>query len=64
VLPTGFTARFFSPLSVEIFLKYYSYTYYPREELLAAAPHVRRLAEQEGLDAHAEAIRIRQEGSI
>ncbi len=61
VLPTGFTARFFSPLSVESFLKYYSYTYYPREELLAAAPLIRRLAVQEGLTAHAGAIAIRQE---
>ena len=61
VLPTGFTARFFSPLSVESFLKYYSYTYYPREELLAAAPYIRKLAEQEGFGAHAGAISIRQE---
>ncbi|MEL7623978.1 MAG: histidinol dehydrogenase [Clostridiales bacterium] len=61
VLPTGFTARFFSPLSVESFLKYYSYTYYPREELLAAAPFIRRLALQEGLTAHAGAVAIRQE---
>jgi histidinol dehydrogenase len=61
VLPTGFTARFFSPLSVESFLKYYSYTLYPKDELLRAAPFIRRLAEQEGLTAHAEAIRNRQE---
>jgi histidinol dehydrogenase len=61
VLPTGFTARFFSPLSVESFLKYYSYTLYPKDELLKAAPHIRRLAEQEGLTAHAGAVKIRQE---
>jgi histidinol dehydrogenase len=60
VLPTGFTARFFSPLSVESFLKYYSYTYYPRQELLAAAPLIRRLAVQEGLTAHAGAIAVRE----
>ena len=61
VLPTGFTARFFSPLSVESFLKYYSYTYYPKEELAKAAPYICQLADQEGLGAHAAAIRIRQE---
>jgi len=61
VLPTNFTARFFSPLSVEDFLKYYSYIYYPRDELIRAAPHIYRMAEAEGLSAHARAIIIRQE---
>ena len=60
VLPTGFSARFFSPLSVESFLKYYSYTYYPREELLAAGPYIRKLADLEGFHAHAGAIAIRE----
>ena len=63
VLPTGFTARFFSPLSVESFLKYYSYTYYPKDELIHAAPYICRLAEQEGFDAHAEAVAIRGRGN-
>jgi len=63
VLPTGFTARFFSPLSVESFLKYYSYTYYPKDELIHAAPYICRLAEQEGFDAHAEAVEIRGRGN-
>jgi len=63
VLPTGFTARFFSPLSVESFLKYYSYTYYPREELLAAAPYICALANHEGFTGHARAVTIRQEAS-
>ena len=61
VLPTGFTARFFSPLSVESFMKYYSYTCYPREALREVAPHICRIAAQEGLDAHAAAIRARTE---
>jgi histidinol dehydrogenase len=62
VLPTGFTARFFSPLSVECFLKYYSYTYYTQNDLAAAAPYICRLAGQEGFTAHARAVTIRQEG--
>ena len=61
VLPTGFTARFFSPLSVESFIKYYSYTWYPKEELIKAAPYICKLADQEGLAAHAGAVKIRRE---
>jgi len=59
VLPTGFTARFFSPLSVESFLKYYSYIYYPQSELLAGAPHIACLAAEEGFPAHGEAVAVR-----
>lgn len=63
VLPTGGTARFFSPLSVDSFLKKESFIYYPREELLKAADDIICLAETEELTAHAHAIRIRkQEG--
>ncbi|MDR1192731.1 MAG: histidinol dehydrogenase [Peptococcaceae bacterium] len=62
VLPTGFTARFFSPLSVESFIKRYNYLYYTKAGLEKAAGHVIRLAEREGLTAHAGAARIRQDG--
>ena len=64
VLPTGFTARFFSPLSVESFIKYYSYVWYPKDALSEAEPYIRRLAVQEGLDAHANAVRIRREEGL
>lgn len=59
VLPTGGTARFFSPLSVDDFIKKSSFIYYPKEELLNAAPHIIRLAETEELTAHANSIRVR-----
>lgn len=59
VLPTGGTARFFSPLSVDDFIKKSSFIYYPREELLKAADHIIRLAETEELTAHANSVRVR-----
>lgn len=59
VLPTGGTARFFSPLSVDDFLKRISVTYGTREALQVLGAHVMRLAEAEGLSAHAEAIALR-----
>ncbi|MCL1848724.1 MAG: histidinol dehydrogenase [Clostridiales bacterium] len=61
VLPTGQTARFFSPLSVESFLKYYSYTYYPQEALLEAVGDISQMADHEGFAAHARAVTIRRE---
>lgn len=62
VLPTGGTARFFSPLSVDDFIKKSSYIYYPREELLKAADDIIRLAETEELTAHANSIKVRLKG--
>ncbi len=59
VLPTGGTARFFSPLGVDAFLKRIAYTYYTKEALLAAGDDIITLAEKEGLDGHANAIRVR-----
>lgn len=59
VLPTGGTARFFSPLSVDDFIKKSSFIYYPREELLKAAEDIIRLAETEELTAHANSIKVR-----
>ncbi len=61
VLPTGGTARFFSPLSVEDFLKRTSVIYTPGRALKQWGPHIVRLAEDEGLDAHARAIAKRLE---
>lgn len=61
VLPTGGTARFFSPLSVDDFIKKSSFIYYPRDELLKAADHIIRLAETEELTAHANSIKVRKE---
>lgn len=58
-LPTGGTARFFSPLSVEDFLKRMSIVSYPKDELIAAAGDIERIAEMEGLEAHAKSVRIR-----
>ena len=59
VLPTGGTARFFSPLSVDSFLKKSSFIYYTKEALQDAAQDVITLAQTEGLDAHANSIKVR-----
>lgn len=61
VLPTGGTARFFSPLSVDDFIKKSSFIYYPKAELQKSAPDIIRLAETEELTAHANSIRVRVE---
>ncbi len=61
VLPTSGTARFSSPLNVDDYLKKSSVIMYSREALLADGPYAVELAEAEGLDAHANAIRIRLE---
>lgn len=60
VLPTNGTARFASPLSVDDFIKKSSFLYYTKEELEAVAEDVIRFAEAEGLTAHANSIRVRQ----
>ena len=60
VLPTGGTARFSSALSVDSFVKKSSYLYFGREAFSALADDVIRFAEAEGLDAHANSVRIRK----
>lgn len=60
VLPTGGTAKFYSVLNVETFLKRTSLISYTRNDLLNSAEDIIRLAEAEGLQAHANAIKIRQ----
>jgi histidinol dehydrogenase len=60
-LPTGRTARFFSALSANDFIKATSIIEYSREQLAASADDIIRLAEAEGLDAHAKSVKIRQQ---
>jgi len=61
VLPTGGTAKFYSPLGVYDFFKYSSYSYYPRSVLEEYKDDVVKFAMLEGLDAHANSIRVRFE---
>jgi len=61
-LPTGMTARFASALTSNDFVKSISLIEYDRDGLAAAADDIIRLAETEGLDAHARSVRIRREG--
>jgi histidinol dehydrogenase len=60
-LPTGGAARFSSPLGLATFLKRTNVVSYQFRALAGDAPHVVRLAEKEGLFAHAQAVRIRTE---
>lgn len=60
-LPTGGTARFSSPLSVDDFVKKSQYTYYTKEALSRVAEDVAYFAKKEGLDAHARSAVIRFE---
>ncbi len=59
VLPTSGTARFFSPLSVDSFIKRSSFIYYPKGALCCAAKDIVTIAQKEGLTAHANAIAVR-----
>ena len=58
-LPTGGTARFFSPLSVDDFVKKTSVVMYNKGALKKDGAVASRLAEIEGLNAHSEAVKIR-----
>ncbi len=60
-LPTGGTARFSSPLSVDDFVKKTQYTYYTKDALKRVAYDIDRFAKKEGLDAHAKSATIRFE---
>ncbi len=62
VLPTNGTARFFSPLGVDDFIKKSSIIYYSREALEAVHGDIERFAEAEQLTAHANSVRVRFEG--
>lgn len=59
VLPTSGTARFFSPLGVDTFLKRSSLIAYSRQALLDHGEQIMTLARREGLEGHARAIEVR-----
>ena len=59
-LPTSGTARFSSPLSGADFVKRSSYIYYTKQALGKAADKIEAFAQAEGLQAHANAIRVRR----
>lgn len=59
-LPTSGTARFSSPLSGADFVKRSSYIHYTKEALKEAGEKIAAFAESEGLQAHANAVRIRR----
>jgi histidinol dehydrogenase len=59
VLPTGGTARFFSPLSTDSFMKKSSLIFYTREGLDKVGEAVMQIADVEGLEAHGNTIKVR-----
>jgi histidinol dehydrogenase len=62
VLPTGGTAKFSSPLSVDDFVKKSSFIYYTKEALASVKDQVAGFAEVEGLNAHGRSVTIRFDG--
>ena len=63
ILPTNGTARFFSPLGVDQFIKKSSIISYSREALEKVHGDIELFAENEGLTAHANSIRVRFENT-
>lgn len=61
ILPTNGTAKFFSPLSVDDFMKKSSIVYYSREALSEIQQDIRKFARAEQLTAHANSIAVRFE---
>ncbi|MCI9067312.1 MAG: histidinol dehydrogenase [Lachnospiraceae bacterium] len=61
VLPTNGTAKFFSPLGVDDFMKKSSIISYSREALMPVHEDIMRFARKEGLTAHENAIKVRFE---
>ncbi len=59
VLPTGGTARFFSPLSFDDYVKKSNIIAYTKEELVKVKDHLSRIAQMEGLDAHLKSVESR-----
>ncbi len=64
VLPTNGTAKFFSPLNVDDFMKKTSIISYSREALSQAHRDIELFAEREGLTAHANSVRVRFEDGL
>ena len=60
-LPTSGTARFFSPLGVDDFVKKSSLVYYDRKNLEQVKDDIMKIAQKEGLDAHANSVAVRFE---
>ena len=60
VLPTGGTARFFSPLSIDDFIKKSSIISFSKDALNALGDDIITFANAEGLTAHANAVRVRK----
>jgi len=60
-LPTGGTARFYSPLSVDDFVKKSQYTYFTSDALAAVSDKIARFARKEGLEGHARSVLSRFE---
>lgn len=61
ILPTGGTARFYSPVTVDTFMKASSIIYYSKEGLKQDADDIIKIATVEGLTAHANSVRVRKE---
>lgn len=59
VLPTSGTARFFSALSVDSFIKKSSFIYYSKEAIIENGEKIITMADKEGLTAHANSIKVR-----
>ena len=62
VLPTNGTAKFFSPLNVDDFMKKSSIIYYSKEALEPVRGDIIKFANAEGLTAHANSIKVRFDG--
>ena len=60
-LPTGGTAKFSSPLSVDDFIKKTQYTYYTKDALNKVSEDIAAFARKEGLTGHAKSVLSRSE---
>jgi len=61
ILPTGGTAKFYSPVTVDTFMKASSIIYYSQAGMEEDADNIIKLAEVEGLTAHANCLKVRKE---
>lgn len=61
ILPTGGTARFYSPVTVDTFKKVSNIIYYSAQGIKDNCDDIIRLAEVEGLTAHANSVKVRKE---
>lgn len=60
ILPTGGTARFYSPVTVDTFMKASSIIYYSADSIQEDADDIIKLATVEGLTAHANSVKVRK----